>query len=391
MNSEIFSNNLINSTIYYLLNFEKYKTFQQAARQAAINNNFQIVLLSDDFNTLFSVETRHLVTIEEVINSSFSQYEGREQKGVSFDVNGVSSYWGSCVISGNKYYLILVDNDKNYTQEEIVKLAEIIELAMGMWNYVPLRDPSTEFVRTLRRGNKELAASLAHEIKLSENDIAAVFSITDIKKKKDVQKVWADFSASQGMSSIVSSDQDEITGVVLKSPTLSSYNAEEWEVFGEKLHEAGASRAVHVRGLYSIEETCNAFRLIGETEAFTQIVFPYRYSFSKFELSFISNCLSLCVKGGIQKKNSLDVIRPLIQRTDLKTKQLKETLETFVLDAGLSTNKTAEIMDIHANTVQYRLKRIREMLGVDITSSTVLPALMTALAVSRIEKEAGPF
>ena len=34
--SETFSNNLLNGTIYHLLNFEKYSNFQQAAKQAAI-------------------------------------------------------------------------------------------------------------------------------------------------------------------------------------------------------------------------------------------------------------------------------------------------------------------------------------------------------------------
>ena len=44
-------------------------------------------------------------------------------------------------------------------------------------------------------------------------------------------------------------------------------------------------------------------------------------------------------------------------------------------------------MDIHANTVQYRLKRIKDVLGVDITANTVVPGLMMALAVYRIENE----
>ena len=39
----------------------------------------------------------------------------------------------------------------------------------------------------------------------------------------------------------------------------------------------------------------------------------------------------------------------------------------------------------------YRLKRIRELLGTDITANTIVPGLMVALAVQRIEKEAGPF
>ena len=49
--NETFSNNLINNTIYHLLNFEKHGSFQAAAREAAINNNFQLVVLSEEFQS----------------------------------------------------------------------------------------------------------------------------------------------------------------------------------------------------------------------------------------------------------------------------------------------------------------------------------------------------
>lgn len=390
MSNETFSNNLINSTIYYLLNFEKFKTFQQAARQAAINNNFQIVLFSDDFNTLFSVETRHLTTIEEAIKSSFSQIKDREQKGVQVDVDGVTTYWGPCIIKGRKYYLMLVDNDKNYTQEEIVKLAEIIELAMGMWNFIPLRDPSIEIIRALKRGNKELAASLAAEMKLDEGKIVAVFAISGVKEKL-AQKLWAEFSASQGITAITNVEQDEIAGIIISSPELVPYDADNWYAFGEKVFKEGKGRVMHVRGIRSLEEACNGFRLIAETEAFTSMVFPLKHSFTRYELTFVSNCLGACMAGGQQKKNCLNLIKPITGRNDLKAKQLIQTIEVFMLDAGLSTADTAAILEVHANTVQYRLKKVREILGIDITSNTVLPSLMTALAITRIEKEAGPF
>ena len=54
-----FKNSLINNTIFHLLNFEKHANFQQALREAAINNDFQVVLLSEDFNPIFAIETRH--------------------------------------------------------------------------------------------------------------------------------------------------------------------------------------------------------------------------------------------------------------------------------------------------------------------------------------------
>ena len=37
-----FKNSLINNTIFHLLNFEKHANFQQALREAAINNDFQV-------------------------------------------------------------------------------------------------------------------------------------------------------------------------------------------------------------------------------------------------------------------------------------------------------------------------------------------------------------
>ena len=62
-----FKNSLINNTIFHLLNFEKHSSFQQALHEAAVNNDFQVVLLSEEFNPVFTVETRHQATINEVI------------------------------------------------------------------------------------------------------------------------------------------------------------------------------------------------------------------------------------------------------------------------------------------------------------------------------------
>ena len=85
------------------------------------------------------------------------------------DVNGVLTYWGPVTINNEKYYMFIVDNEDSYTAGEITKLAEIIELAMGMWKYTPERDakrgirskPSCEATRAdtpsrMRHGSAEM-------------------------------------------------------------------------------------------------------------------------------------------------------------------------------------------------------------------------------------------
>ena len=59
-----FGNRLISNTVFHLLNFEKHPNFQEALKEAAINNDFQIIILSEDFNPILSVETRHRVSIK---------------------------------------------------------------------------------------------------------------------------------------------------------------------------------------------------------------------------------------------------------------------------------------------------------------------------------------
>ena len=391
--SETFSNNLINGTIYHLLNFEKYPSFQQAAKQAAINNNFQIVLFSSDFNVVFSVETRHTVSIEDAVRTRLDNADfDKERKGSRLDVRGLETYWGPIDLAGTRYYLMLADNDKFYTQDEMTKLAEIIELAMGMWNYVPDRDPAAELIRALRRGNRGLAHTLMDELSIKETDFGGVFVIAGARRDEAMQRITA-FEAEHGLKVIKIADTDEIVGVVISAPGIKVPDHAAWRKLACSLTEFDAKKTFNVMTSSGVEGICGAFQLINKTEAFVQFIFPYRRSFTKFELALAANCVSICMNenDGSIKRNYLDLIRPFSEGSDNKSRQLMETLEVFVLDAGLSSSRAAKLMNVHVNTVQYRLKRIREILGADITANTIVPGLMMALAVQRIEKEAGPF
>ena len=389
--AESFSNSLITNTIYHLLNFEKYSNFPTAAKEAALNNAFQIVLFSSDFNTLFSVETRHRMSIAEAVRKSNEAGFSKEDKHTTrIDMEGITTYWGPITISGEKYYLLLVDNEDNYSKEDISKLAEIIELAMGMWNFSPERNPAAELIRALRRGNRNLAYTVMQELGLQQSDFHGVFFVPGVHKEEGLRTL-AYFEDKFKIRTLRIAEEGEIAGLILNDETTLEYGEQDWKDFAKAMSESGAAKTFHVLGTDGIEGMCSAFQLINETEAFIQLIFPYKHSFSKYELALTGNCVNICMNGGAVEKNYMDLIKPFREAKDTKGKQLMDTLETFVLDAGLSTAKTSRLMDIHANTVQYRIKRIKEILGVDITANTIVPGLMMALAVSRIEKEIRSF
>ncbi len=378
---------LLNNTILHLLNFEKYSSFEQALKAAAISNNFQVVLLSSDFNPLIVVETRDLITVEDVINKYKSTGVVDEEGYRFIDVKGVKNYWGVVEILGEKYYLLLIDNEDAYGEAEMTRIAEIIELAMGMWKYTPERDAKAEIVRALLRGNVELALSLKDEAEVNQQNIISAFCASGYDLEFS-NKILREFAKKGLLDTYTVEEDDRVYGIIVVSKKELveevDVQAELIELF-DMLKEQDSIKIYHVTGVDGLEGATDAFRMISETIPFVGSIFPYKRVFSKYELILVSNCIAIQMQGGRLLKNYQDILKPFKKDGSNKSRQLLDTLETFVLDSGMSSAKTAAIMDVHTNTVQYRLKRINEVLGIEITANRIIPGLTVAIALNRLE------
>lgn len=130
----------------------------------------------------------------------------------------------------------------------------------------------------------------------------------------------------------------------------------------------------------------SGYRLINENWMFVEYVFPYKRVFTVYDMTLVSNCTNIRMQNSSLKETFMNLLDPFNRELGSnKAKQLLDTLETFVLDAGLNSSKTAKFMGIHTNTVQYRLKRINEVLGAEITGNRVIPALTIALALKDLK------
>ena len=381
---------VINNTITRLLNFEKYSNFKHALEETAILNDFQVVLLSEDFNPLIIVETRHQLTVEEAVRVGRDLASGVSDSYILVEIAGTKTYWGVININSQKFYLLLVDNEDKYSNEEINMLADIIELSMGMWKYTPERDAKAEFIRALIRGNKSLAYSLREEAGVDSDDILGVFFIREFNSQK-VEEAYRLAEKNGNIRIITVTEDEESYGIILRQNSKSEKNEsteiEECINLFDTIKEDKRVRVFHVTGLDGIEGAGDGLRLINETNAFVGNIFPYKRVFSKYELVLVSNCTYIQISGGQLKKNYMDLLEPFRKEGSNKAKQLLETLETFVLDAGMNSAKTSEFLEVHTNTVQYRLKKINEILGVEITGNRVIPGLTVALALRRMEND----
>lgn len=381
-NSEKYDNRLIPDSIYYLLNFDKYHDFPSAINAAAENNGFQMVLLSDDFHPVLVVENRYQTTVERAIRvGRDTEMDKKATVCTMVDVDGVLTYWGPVNVQDKMYYMFIVDNEDLYSKDEIIKLANIIELSMGMWKYTPVDDQKAEFVKALRRGNLRLAYYIKDEVGLDESHLLSVF-MGRTEKADEYYKFIEDFIAGTELKFIGIQDGEEVFGLILGEETQGQvarlYDELEANVDGVTFY---------VSGVNGVEAGCEAFKLINETWSASLKVFPMKKSFSKYELVMISNCNLVQEVGGGIKRTYVKLLEPFNEEKSKKGRQLLNTLETFVLDAGLNGIRTSEIMQVHINTVQYRLKKISEILGIEISVNRLVPGVTVALALKRLDRE----
>ncbi len=384
-----YSDNILNNTIYHLLNFEKHRNFQNALKQAAISNDYQVVLMTSEFNPILTIETRKLETIDNAIAAAqkYDVTHGNTFKQVP--MNDIITYWGTIEIEGEKHILLIVDNEDNYSATEIKKLAEIIELAMGMWKYTPERDSRAELIKSAVRGDVTFCYTLLDEAGLKNKQFLSVFYASGINNTES-QAIIDRYKREYDFSILPLIESKDIYGMVYSSAgegSRSTLNNACIAMFDEIKNGKKDVRILHITGLENLDNAIDGFKMINETRTDVEKVFPYKRVFSKYEMSMVYNCIILKMNSPHLRKLYIELLEPFETGISAaKGRLLLETLETFVLDAGMNSSKTAEILDIHNNTVQYRLKKINEMLGAEMTGNRIIPGLTMALAISRMEE-----
>lgn len=77
----------------------------------------------------------------------------------------------------------------------------------------------------------------------------------------------------------------------------------------------------------------------------------------------------------------LDAYLRMKQFDDENGTLYSETIKIF-LSSGLSESKTARLMNVHRNTIDYRLSRARELFGIDLSDGTELFLLSLSFRIS---------
>ena len=116
------------------------------------------------------------------------------------------------------------------------------------------------------------------------------------------------------------------------------------------------------------------------------MVFPHKSIFHESDIELVRQCNEIIKLG----EASISAAEGCLDALDEHhgAEELLKTLEVYFLDADMSMQLCSEILDVHKNTVKYRINMVCDALGHPIGSPVAASRLTIALALRRILEKA---
>ena len=158
------------------------------------------------------------------------------------------------------------------------------------------------------------------------------------------------------------------------------------ETIGNELAERGIhAKLIRCHALNTTTRVREAYLIHQAGLRAAKVIFPGRWVFTLEQISFAQQCHELIGRGERAVEEALRSIDSLLKDSDAGN--LLETLERYLLDAGMSVTRTSEQMYLHKNTIKYRIHRIADHLGFEPGDFPETIPLYTACALNRLLRQ----
>ena len=314
--------------------------------------------------------------------------EGMCQMPFCMDEKDVFITYASVLPAHNpQLHLFAVDEQKTMTGERAARTAELIALFMNFYNYT-LEDTTAEM----------LIRSLILNEPLRVRELSAKHGL-DLAK---LQRMWI-LQGSGGtgnkrlLGKVLSNVRDvfhcrerRVLADIYQNTVVMLFQSSPFVEFETELETDLLTRLSADGSLFhlvkcdlkSTQDVQDAYQLVDAYFDTAQMIYPHKEVFSLYDMHFARRLRHLLEQDDVAPAQQLYVLGPLRQSGNYAI--LLETLSVYLLDADRSMGRTAELLDVHRNTVRYRLKQIREIYICDITQMPLASELYEAAALLRL-------
>lgn len=293
---------------------------------------------------------------------------------------------------GTRMQLVAIDETRLLTKLNLKQAAEVIELFVSIWKYDFRHVGADELLRAIVNDEPD---KMRHIAKVLSLDVASLDSMWVIKENQQdihteelrtrnahrviLTKLFLQEHYKRAMVDIF---EDNVIAVMNCSQYAELYEGLA-ESFIESLNDMSPPVTLaEYTHLATTTDVRHAYTLLQQCFSIVRRIYPYKRILGAYEVQFASTCLNIINEGEAAVERMLYPIEPLRVQDDKI--DLIDTLAVFLLDAHNSLQKTGALMFLHKNTVKYRINKIKQCLGYDVSKMPEAYNLYLAVALDRL-------
>ncbi|AZU60138.1 transcriptional regulator [Neobacillus mesonae] len=283
--------------------------------------------------------------------------------------------------NGELLYLFLIKENMKLPAKTIEKTGEVVQVAMNLWGDKHAEVSEYALVKAIVNDESEKMRRLANllHIDVSAIEMMWLVYIKDLSDEKEIREELAE-QLSKYYKTAVIQTIDHCTIVLLGDY---SYKYHEFEIAREFIETTNyfsqISEIVYCPKMRNTLDVRRMYQLVNNVGKKVHTVYQMRKLYTAAEIRSMKRAMDLSKQGEETIEECLSIIAPI--RHDQESLR---TLMTFLLDANGSFDNCAKLLFIHKNTVKYRIKKISELIGYDVTVYSEFYEVYIACMVYRL-------
>lgn len=291
-------------------------------------------------------------------------------------------------------YFIIVKEDGMLSMEICRQAAEVVQLFINIWSQGHGNVGTEELVKAILNDEPMKMRRLAEILHI---DVKSIHHLLLIQP----EKAFADKSQLEKFNHRIMKKTKNIINKSFSVNLVGIYNdcfviflgnekvTNSKEIIIESILHELEEQGEHIIlvsnfGLENTTEVRNAYITCINNLKQARSVYPDKMAISLQELRFVKKCREIIAEGEGAVENALDILSPIENSDEEQKKELYDTLEIFLLDAGLSILKTSEKLFLHKNTIKYRIGKLNKKFNFQINKMPESYELYKAAGIRRL-------
>ncbi|WP_324727763.1 PucR family transcriptional regulator ligand-binding domain-containing protein [Lysinibacillus fusiformis] len=278
----------------------------------------------------------------------------------------------SCVIeykrvhqkNGEPLFLFLIKENTKLPAKTIEKVSEVVQVAINLWG--DKHDEVSEYalVKAIINDESEKMRRLANLLHIDVSAIQMMWLVYmhDLADEKKIRDELEEQLSKYYQTRVIQC-MDHCMIVLLGNCMYKHHEFEITAEYNETTNYAGQiAEIVYAPKMKNTKAVRQMYQLVNQVGDKAHTIYPMRKLFTAAEVRSMKRAMDVSKQGEEMIEEYLSVIDPILHDHDTL-----QTLITFLLDAHASVESCAELLYIHKNTVKYRIKKISELIGIDVT------------------------